>query len=196
MRLFIAIELNDEMKNDLEGMQSYMKRCGVKGNYTKRENFHLTLAFIGEYDDPELAADAIRSADLKPFDIRFSGAGSFGRLWWAGIDGGKALTAYVSRLRKALDTYGIPFDRKKFLPHITLIRKPEYSGGRDAEKKLLEAVRNGSFAGSGQNDTAHGSEHSSGSGLSRGSGMRVENVTLMRSDRGEHGMIYTPLTRI
>ena len=50
MRLFIAIQLNDEMKDVLQDMQSYMRSRGVKGNYTKRDNLHLTLAILPTED--------------------------------------------------------------------------------------------------------------------------------------------------
>ena len=67
MRMFIAIQLNDYMKDVLQAMQDYMRSRGVKGNYTKRENLHLTLAFIGEFDDPRVVLEAIDRANLRPF---------------------------------------------------------------------------------------------------------------------------------
>ena len=51
MRLFIAIGLNDNIKAALAEMQEAMRRQGIRGNYTRIENLHLTLAFIGEYGD-------------------------------------------------------------------------------------------------------------------------------------------------
>ena len=169
MRLFIAIQLNDEMKDALEAMQDYMRSCGVKGNYTKRDNLHLTLAFIGEFDDPGIVLEAIDRACLRPFDITLSGAGSFKSLWWAGIDGGMALQSFVKRLRRELDNDGIPYDQKKFSPHVTLIRKPECCGA-DTERDILAAL----------NDTKE-------------IRMTADHASLMRSDRGEHGMIYTEI---
>ena len=43
MRLFIAIQLNEKMKDSLVRMQNAMKRQGVTGNCSKRENLHLQL---------------------------------------------------------------------------------------------------------------------------------------------------------
>ena len=174
MRLFIAIQLNDEMKDALQDMQSYMRSRGVKGNYTKRENLHLTLAFIGEFDDPQPVLEAIGRAKLRPFDIALTGAGSFRSLWWAGIDGGMALQSFARRLRRELDDAGIPYDRKKFSPHITLIRKPECCGA-DTERDILAAL----------NDSCDTKEIR----------MTVDHASLMRSDRSERGMIYTELTK-
>ena len=173
MRLFIALQLNDEMKDVLEAMQDHMRSRGVKGNYTKRDNLHLTLAFIGEFDDPQAVLDAIDRAKLRPFDISLSGTGTFRSLWWAGIDGGMALQSFVRRLRRELDDAGIPYDHKKFSPHITLIRKPECRG-QEPERDVLAAL----------NDIP-------------GCKMTVDHASLMRSDRSERGMIYiyTEITR-
>lgn len=52
MRLFIAALLSEAMKDSVEEVQEELRIQGVKGNYTTRENMHLTLAFIGEYGDP------------------------------------------------------------------------------------------------------------------------------------------------
>ncbi|MBQ4361693.1 MAG: RNA 2',3'-cyclic phosphodiesterase, partial [Lachnospiraceae bacterium] len=124
MRLFIAVRLNEKMENALLDMQDAMKWKGVRGNYTRPENLHLTLAFIGEYPDPCQVKEVIESAAFEPFTIRLDGAGSFRGLWWAGVSaeaagGGDPLRKLVKRIRHALADEGIPFDRKKFSPHIT-----------------------------------------------------------------------------
>ena len=169
MRLFIAIQLSEEMKDTLQTMQSELRSLGVHGNFTKRDNLHLTLAFIGEYDDAENVLAVINSTELRPFTMKLSGAGTFHKLWWVGIDGKAALTAYTRRLRKALDEAGIPYDNKRFRPHITLIRNPSFSDKAE-ETKILEALNN-----------------------TDGVCMTVEHISLMRSDRGENGMIYTEI---
>ena len=126
MRLFIAIQLSDEIRDGLSAVQTYLRDHGVRGNYTKTENLHLTLAFIGEYSDPDLALEVIRSVPFTPFPMCIEGFGNFGDLYWCGIGENDNLLSYVKRLRRALAGNGIPFDRKKFSPHITLIRKAEY----------------------------------------------------------------------
>jgi len=168
-----------------------MQSQGVQGNFTREENLHLTLAFIGEYPDPEDVLDVMEQIEFEPFDIRLDGVGSFGSLWWAGIDsvgedefeggaqdgsdtqhGSDALKALAKHLRRGLADAGIPFDRKKFSPHITLVRKPQMRNGRNLA--IPEAVL----------EDLPMAE------------MLVEHVSLMRSERGKHGMIYTELGRI
>ena len=123
MRLFIAINLSPEMKSALKDAQRAMDRRGVRGNFTTEENLHLTLAFIGEYPSAETVMDALSGVTFTPFDLQLDGVGRFGDLWWAGLRESAALTAVVRRVRRALAENAIPFDRKRFTPHITLLRK-------------------------------------------------------------------------
>ena len=69
MRLFIAVKLGEEMLGAVLNMQSQLRRAGVGGNYTKRENLHLTLAFIGEYDDPDKVLEVISSVTLPELEL-------------------------------------------------------------------------------------------------------------------------------
>ncbi|MCR5138383.1 MAG: RNA 2',3'-cyclic phosphodiesterase [Oscillospiraceae bacterium] len=163
MRLFIAIRLSDAVKNALISAQNEMYDCGIRGNYTREENLHLTLAFIGEYPDPEAVLDAVSSVSFLPFRLELQGMGCFGDLWWAGMKDSSALAAVVRRIRRALGDADIPFDRKRFSPHITLIRK---AGGRMPGIRIEEAA------------------------------MTVSSISLMRSDRGRNGMIYTEVGTI
>ena len=78
MRLFIAICLSEDMKGALTDVQRQMRAQRVTGSYTPEENMHLTLAFIGEYPEP----DDIRLPVLAPFEIELDGIGCFGDLWY------------------------------------------------------------------------------------------------------------------
>ena len=111
------------MKDALTDAQRIMYDCGVRGNFTSEENLHLTLAFIGEYPNAETVMDAISGVKFTPFELVLDGIGRFDDLWWAGLQDSAALVAVVRRVRRALAENEIPFDRKRFSPHITLIRK-------------------------------------------------------------------------
>ena len=161
MRLFIAIQLDDSVKAALTAVQSTLRASRVGGNYTKIENLHLTLAFIGEYGDPDRVLDVMRGVPFAPLPIALDGFGSFGDLYWCGLARQEQLTAYVGRLRRALAEADIPFDRKRFSPHITLLRKAS------VDRLPGVAVPEAS--------------------------MTAERVSLMRSERGKNGMIYTEL---
>ena len=160
MRLFIAINLDKDLKDALMAAQDEMYEQGVRGNYTKEENLHLTRAFIGEYPNPEPVLDALASVSFRSFPLTLRGTGCFRDLWWAGMEESVPLTAVVRRIRRALAENNIPFDRKRFSPHITLIRKAS-----------------GSMPGI----------------QIRKDSMTVDTISLMRSDRGRNGMIYTEI---
>ena len=160
MRLFIAIRLSDTMKDSLIQTQNALYDRGVRGNYTPEENLHLTLAFIGEYPDAQPVLDALSSVSFRPFELCLEGMGRFGDLWWAGMRESAPLTAVVRRIRRALAESGIPFDKKRFRAHITLIRKAS-----------------GDLPGLFPSPAS----------------MTVDTISLMRSDRGRNGMIYTEL---
>ncbi len=160
MRLFIAIRLSDTVKDSLIQMQNALYDRGVRGNYTPEENLHLTLAFIGEYPDAQPVLDALSSVTFRPFELSLEGMGRFGDLWWAGMRESAPLQAAVRRIRRALAESGIPFDKKRFRAHITLIRKAS-----------------GDLPGLSPSPAS----------------MTVDTISLMRSDRGRNGMIYTEL---
>jgi len=75
------------------------------------------------------------------------------------------LKTYVRRLRHALSENAIPFDKKRFSPHITLVRKPVW-------------------------------QHTPPEIVIPEQKMTVRSISLMRSDRGKNGMIYTEVGRI
>ena len=161
MRLFAAIELDEGMRRAVASVQDELRHRGARGRFSPVENLHLTLAFIGEYPDAAEALACVESVPLTPFELRLRGLGAFGDLWWLGLADSPPLEACARRLRRALAEAGIPFDRKRFSAHITLARQ------MDCDRRAL--------AGLEVPDAA----------------MTVREISLMRSDRGRNGMIYT-----
>ena len=162
MRLFIASRFDDNILDALSDYQDDLRALGIAGNYTRRENLHITLAFIGEYGTPDAVLDAMESVDFEPVNVRLNGIGAFRDLFWVGIEDNPELAEYVKHLRRELASRGIPYDRKRFSPHITLVRK-----FKNPHRVVLpEAVIPQS---------------------------RISRISLMRSDRGKHGMIYTEI---
>ena len=68
----------------------------------------------------------MQAVPFRPFELALEGYGNFGDLWWVGMQKSDALLSYVRRLRHALADADIPYDRKKFSPHITLVRKASF----------------------------------------------------------------------
>ena len=123
MRLFVGIPLSAELKNAVIGTMHEMKAAGVKGSYVPAGNLHLTLAFIGETREAERVKEALQTVSVKPFRLTLTQPGSFGDLVYLGVKGNQGLSLAAKAVREALDRAGIPYDRKKFEPHITIIRK-------------------------------------------------------------------------
>ena len=123
MRLFVAVQLSEELKKNITGTLHDLKQKGVKGNYVPAKNLHLTLAFIGETDDPDQVKEALKGISYKPFKLALSEMGNFGNLLWVGMKGNQGLSAAAKSVRDSLDAADIPYDRKAFTPHITIIRK-------------------------------------------------------------------------
>ncbi|MCR4739119.1 MAG: RNA 2',3'-cyclic phosphodiesterase [Lachnospiraceae bacterium] len=132
MRLFTAIELSDEMKKAAIKILHDLKESGVTGNYTSVQNLHLTLCFIGELPDSKPVEEALSTVKFKPFKLDYTGIGHFGDLLYAETRGGQGINNLANDIRKALDAAGIDYDRKKFTPHITLIRKSAGKAGKIA----------------------------------------------------------------
>ena len=163
MRLFIAIQLNKKLQKHVRDVQDAFRRQGVRGNYPPEENLHLTLAFIGEYGNPDAVLEAMETVSFAPFSITMDSIGSFGDLWWTGLSGNEELEALVRRLRRSLAEAGIPFDRKRFKAHVTFLRRPTYGKGGIPHIRAVPVS------------------------------MEVAGISLMRSERGRNGMIYTEL---
>ena len=67
--------------------------------------------------------EVMKAVKFSPFKLTLAETGMFGDLLWLGVKGNQGLKGAVRELRAGLDAAGIPYDRKEFRPHITLIRK-------------------------------------------------------------------------
>ena len=164
MRLFIAINFNENMKYALLKMQNELKKSGVKGSFTREENLHMTMVFIGENDDPGKIEKIMWNVSFKAFPIRISGFRRFKDMIFANVEDNPDLKDYVKRLRLALSENNIDYDRKSFMPHITLVRRVSGTSmlEKQTEKSIVET-------------------------------MKVNRISLMKSEQGKYGMIYTEI---
>lgn len=123
MRLFIAIRFNREVKDALIRAIEDLRGRVVSGSFTRPENLHLTLVFIGESDDVKTIRAVIDECGVPPFDMAVAGSGNFGDLYWAGVENSPELSGLVVSLREKLRSAGFDIDEKPFRPHITLARR-------------------------------------------------------------------------
>jgi len=125
MRLFVALELPEEVKDRLASLTGGLP--GVR--WVRPENYHLTLRFIGEVpgymaDELDLALASIRA---KPFELSLSGLGTFekaGRVQSLHVVAERTpgLAHLQTKIETALQRAGLPAERKRFAPHVTLAR--------------------------------------------------------------------------
>lgn len=135
MRLFTAIAFDTPSKDRLSRHIAALKKSGAKGNFTRHDNLHLTLAFIGETDriaEAKAAVDAC-AADFTPFTLHIEGSGKFGDIHWAGVSGDR-LIDLGNGMAEQLRTQGFSIEKRSFRAHITLARK--YSPGKVAAPVL------------------------------------------------------------
>ena len=142
MRLFVAVRLSEEMKKEITATMHELKKLDVKGKYVPADNLQLTLAFIGETTEPQAVKEALAAVKWKPFRLSLSELGCFGDTIWVGAKGNQGLAGAARSVRDALDAAGIDYDHKKFVPHITLIRKASGSWKQAKAPKDEMLVKN------------------------------------------------------
>ncbi|NHM14727.1 RNA 2',3'-cyclic phosphodiesterase [Xiamenia xianingshaonis] len=130
MRTFIALELPEAFVDEVAGMARALGGA-VEGRFAPRENYHLTLAFLGDVDDAttQQAMGALDEACARAVPVRLAadGLGKFGRAsdatLWLGIAEDDGLMALAASVREGLASRRVPFDPKPFKPHVTLARR-------------------------------------------------------------------------
>ena len=99
MRTFIALDLPPDFADDAAALARRLS-ASMEGRFLKRDTYHLTLAFLGDVDEAQLAAatDALEAAcaGASPVPLRSDGLGKFGRATDATLWLGIACLLYTS----------------------------------------------------------------------------------------------------
>ncbi len=131
MRIFLAVELPESVRQYLYSLQQDISKMCRSGHFTRRDNFHLTLRFLGEAGREERqklqrAMDA-SARKCEPFFIQMHGLGHFPRgnrqILWIGVQESCALQEVYDCLQTELSACGYPKERQPYTPHITLGRE-------------------------------------------------------------------------
>lgn len=125
MRLFIGIKTGCE--DYLAALQEELKKCG-RGNFTRAENLHLTLKFLGEVPSFRVKdiSDAMAEVTTAPFSLECRGVKLFGKNGIVSAEVGGTIAPLVSlaaKLEDALEKTGFAKETRSFKPHITLARE-------------------------------------------------------------------------
>ena len=146
IRLFTAIELPEAIRQRVASLGA-----GVPGaKWSKIENLHLTLRFIGNVDGRLYGdiVDTLGHVSVPGFDLQLQGLGQFGErkrvdMLWAGVKPNETLIRLQAKIEQAMQRLGLEPERRKFHPHVTLARLKGAPEGRVAE---FLAIQGGFFS--------------------------------------------------
>lgn len=178
LRLFVAVSLSPSVEEQVElVLANVSKYKEIK--WSSRAQFHITLRFIGEWEEeklPPLEKQLAESAtNFEPFDAEIKGLDGFPNLkhpkiLFVPVASGKESFVNLSKvISKRLQGLRIGREDKELRPHVTLGRVRE---GRDASK-AVQALRE--------------------SGLALGSGWKVKKFSLFQSQLLPSGAVHTRL---
>lgn len=176
MRLFTGIDLPEDVREKLERLLSYLRPCAHL-KWSPVYNLHVTLKFIGEWQEAKLEQleTALRTVPPRdPIPAEVKGLGWFPnphhpRVFWAGIYGDR-LAPLAKDIDGATAPLGIPAEDRAFNAHLTLARIKQPAPLQTLRNAIaqLESVEFGAF--------------------------EVDRFYLFRSQPGPAGSIYTKLS--
>ena len=150
-RTFIALELDEALQRHLEGLIHQVARQLPALRWVDPVGIHLTLAFLGELSNEQVAeamnATELAARKIPSFQYRLTSPGIFGslrqpRVIWIGIDEPSGRLRQLHRvLNTELEQRGFTVDTRPFSPHLTLSRVKEPL--KPEEQAILQQFLNG-----------------------------------------------------
>lgn len=130
MRLFIGIDVPEEVKEKAELLEQEIKSLQGSFTFVKKEAMHITLNFIGEVDEQktQAAVKALSSISIAKFQVSFEGVSYFSprfiKVVYLGISKGvQELKNAFSIIGNALAEAGVPYEHDlPYVPHFTIAR--------------------------------------------------------------------------
>jgi len=200
MRIFIGIDLDPAVRarivRFLEGVQGF----APEARWVRPESLHITLKFIGEQKEEQVAAIAerLRLVRSGPIEIQIAGYGFFPtarapRVFWIGIQSGSELARLAGDIDETVSELGVPREEREFSPHLTLARAGVHGRRSSGDPKRREGERTksvfavlqkrfGAIAGDAPGQLNFGS-------------MTADNFVLYQSHLSPAGSRYTKLER-
>jgi 2'-5' RNA ligase len=131
MRLFVAVTPPQESLDELRSATAAMRSARPELRWTRLEQWHLTLAFLGEVDDETRADLSVRlgrtAARHPTMRLALREAGRFGdRVLWTRVAGDvEALRGLAASVRAAARRARVAVEDRPYRPHLTLARGRE-----------------------------------------------------------------------
>ena len=177
IRAFIAVNLAPAVGEEIAKVQVALKTAQGDVRWTRIEGMHLTLKFLGDITQAQVAPilTALRASlsDQPSFPVQAIGLGAFPNLrrpkvLWVGLHG-QGLVGLQERVESALVTLDFPREERDFTPHLTLGRVRSLRGW----EQVLAVVRKHEQSQFGES--------------------AVDHVTLYQSTLRPDGAVYSSL---
>ncbi|MGC1687338.1 MAG: RNA 2',3'-cyclic phosphodiesterase [Candidatus Acidiferrales bacterium] len=145
MRLFVALEIPEEIRRALALFIERLRNVARGSRWVRAEGLHVTLKFIGEMSPekvPELETALARVGLSPPVDVRLRGGGFFPNerhphIFWIGVEASPNLAELAAAIDAQTRKSGVEAERRAYSPHVTLARFKN----EDGLPQLHEAVR-------------------------------------------------------
>ncbi len=174
MRVFFAIEFDNDIKDYLYKIQQEVRQYSTSGNFSLKENFHLTLRFIGEQNMEQV--DKLKqilrdTAEFQEFQLKLDKMGSFKKgnrsIIWVGLEKSIQLQQLYNNMENTLSQNGYQKEERSYNPHITLAREVKIVDFSSlAEQTEIEKLA-----------------------------VKIKSISLMESKRINDKLAYIPLER-
>ncbi|NNF41410.1 MAG: RNA 2',3'-cyclic phosphodiesterase [Woeseiaceae bacterium] len=142
-RVFFALWPDDRQRDRLRDIITPVAKT-VEGQAVDRRNWHITLAYVGDYPEdqvPELLERAGR-VQFEPFRLSFDRMEFRPRAkvaWLAAATVPPELEGLVADLHRILQDVGVPPPDRTYRPHITLVRNARtFTTERLAQRAVSE----------------------------------------------------------
>ena len=157
MRCFVAAWPDDAVREACDRLIAAVRPLAEHGRVMRPDNLHLTLAFIGDLPDEAGTRVAAACAALPPpaceWNLDTLGYFARPRVLWAGGPLTVELGAIADGARAVLDRLGVGYDRKPFVPHVTLLRDVRrFRGPQQIDPPIPWPIRRIGLYRSGRDD--------------------------------------------
>jgi 2'-5' RNA ligase len=132
LRSFVAVEITPSIRKRTGELIAALAGPSADVKWVEPHNLHLTLKFLGEVSQQEIArvcqAMARGAAEVEPFELDVRGAGAFPNaarprtVWLGAGDGSQPMVALHDRVEAALAKLGYREEHRRFQPHLTIGR--------------------------------------------------------------------------
>lgn len=182
IRTFIAVEVSERIRGRLAGEIEAMRASAPLVKWSRPENLHLTLRFLGDVKENDLdelfAALREEVEGIPPFVLEMRGVGAFPnwrhpRVIWAGCgEGAEEAVELAAEVEAVCEELGYEQERRPFRPHLTLgrVKLPADAQGLESAVSEMANVEFGY--------------------------LDVDSVVVFMSSLRRNGPVYAPMARL